>query len=90
MVILEGYIQVPLGELAAVEEELERHIELTRQESGCLVFNVVKNSDIPGRFEVYEEFASEAAFVAHQARVEASRWGEMSRNVQREYKIKRS
>lgn len=38
--ILEGYIVVPNSDLAQVLAELPAHIELTRNEAGCLCFEV--------------------------------------------------
>lgn len=86
-VILSGYILVPDADLAVVEAELPRHIENTRQESGCLVFEVVRDEANPNRFEVYEEFTDQRAFEHHQQRVGRSRWGQVTSNVARHYQI---
>ncbi|XQW88447.1 putative quinol monooxygenase [Aeromonas veronii] len=61
--------------MAAVKDELDNHIQLTRAESGCLIFEVTQDLLNPCRFDVYEEFVDEAAFQVHQARVKSSRWG---------------
>jgi len=42
-VILEGHIIVPDADLNAVKEELDNHIKLTREEDGCLIFNVTQD-----------------------------------------------
>ncbi|EGR2914551.1 antibiotic biosynthesis monooxygenase [Vibrio parahaemolyticus] len=86
-VILSGYIEVPENELEIVTTALEQHIELTRQEAGCIVFEVTQSTEIPNRFNVYEEFLDKSAFELHQARVKASHWGQVTANVKRSYSI---
>ncbi|WP_429104892.1 putative quinol monooxygenase [Aeromonas allosaccharophila] len=89
-VILEGFIVVPANDLTAVKNELDNHIQLTRSETGCLIFKVNQDPLNPCRFDVYEEFVDEAAFQAHQARVKSSRWGEITVNVERFYTVTES
>ncbi|MGL5408674.1 MAG: putative quinol monooxygenase [Shewanella sp.] len=86
-VILKGFIIVPSNDLAAVKDELDNHIQLTRAETGCLIFKVTQDPLTPCRFDVYEEFVDQAAFQAHQARVKSSRWGEITVNVERHYTV---
>lgn len=87
MVVLTGYIIVPDSDLPAVMGELDNHIQLTRQEHGCQQFEVTQSRLNPCRFEVCETFSDPAAFAAHQARVKASRWGEITVNVERHYTV---
>jgi len=82
-----GHIVVPESDLAAVRAELPRHIELTRQEAGCLVFEVTQDAERHNVFHVFEEFFDRPAFEAHQARSKGSRWGRASANVERHYRI---
>ena len=88
--ILSGHIIVPKSDLKAVREKLPEHIEKTRAEKGCLFFSVVEVSAKPGQFDVYEEFKNKAAFELHQARVQSSEWGQVSRNIKRYYKINKT
>lgn len=46
---------------------LEAHAVLTRQEKGCLVFNVIKNSKNPNCLKVKEEFTNRELFEGHQS-----------------------
>ncbi len=46
-VILKGFIVVPEDELNIVSKALEKHVALTKQEPGCLVFNVNQRSHSP-------------------------------------------
>tara|TARA_Y100001956_G_scaffold81536_1_gene99374 strand:- start:610 stop:1005 length:396 start_codon:yes stop_codon:yes gene_type:complete len=80
-VILSGYIDIPENELEVVTTALEKHIELTRNEAGCLIFEVTQSSELSTRFTVYEEFTDKAAFESHLARVKASEWGRVTGNV---------
>ncbi|MBF3238318.1 antibiotic biosynthesis monooxygenase [Aeromonas veronii] len=86
-VILQGFIIVPLSELAIVKSELDAHIRLTRAEKDCLIFEVTQDPLNLCRFDVYEEFTEQAAFQAHQARVKSSRWGKITVNVERHYTV---
>lgn len=89
-VTLSGHIEVPTEDLDAVLAELPNHILLTHQEVGCITFTVTRDSASPQRFSVYEEFTDRAAFEKHQARVKASHWGEVTKNVERFYTVTES
>ena len=86
-IILKGCIMVPQAELAVVMDELDNHIRLTREEAGCLAFEVTQSKSDPYRFDVYEEFTNQAAFDSHQRRVKSSRWGKVTVNVDRRYTV---
>ncbi len=88
MIELSGYIDVPLDELDLVRVALQEHIRLTRIEAGCILFEVIEQPDVAGRFSVLERFVDQAAFDAHQARVKTSDWGKISSNVTRQYQIR--
>ncbi len=84
---LAGYIEVPDHGLEAVELHLPLHIHLTRNEPGCISFEVVQCSANPNRFNVDELFESQEAFDTHQARVKSSEWGLVTKNVVRHYSV---
>lgn len=86
-VVLEGYILVSDSDLPSVEKELPNHIRLTREEEGCLAFDVLQDVVNANRFSVYEEFSSRSSFEYHQQRVHSSNWGRLSRDVERHYQI---
>ncbi len=87
-VTLTGHINVPPSQMDLIRTALETHISLTRAEPGCISFDVTDRADIPGRFDVAEEFTDPQAFTAHQARVKASDWGRISAGIPRDYVIK--
>jgi quinol monooxygenase YgiN len=86
-VILEGYIIISDEDLPVVLRELPIHIQKTKSESGCLVFNVQQQKENPNKFMVYEEFIDQTAFEFHQSRVKCSDLGTVTKNVQRHYKV---
>lgn len=73
-------------EIATVTDLLPQHIELTRAEPGCIAFDVEPSGD-PGVWDVSERFRDTASFEAHQARVKASRWGQQTAGIQRDYSV---
>ncbi|MGO2542936.1 MAG: putative quinol monooxygenase [Specibacter sp.] len=73
-------------QLAAVEELLPRHIELTRAEPGCLSFEVEQTDD-PFVWEVSERFMDAGSFERHQMRVKASEWGRATAGMKRNYSV---
>jgi len=82
---LKGFITVPDSDISDVLNELPNHIELTRKEAGCLVFNVTQDENDRSRFNVYEEFEDKQSFEQHQSRVRSSMWGKITKNVERNY-----
>ena len=76
------------AEAAIVASRRPAHIELTREEAGCLSFEVTATND-PLIWAVEERFTSEEAFAAHQARVAASEWGRSTAGIERRYEIRR-
>ena len=56
-------------------------------EPGCLTFSATQDEENSCRFNVYEEFVNQAAFDAHQARVKASKWSEVTQNAVRNYTV---
>jgi len=86
-VILQGFIVVPALDLDIVKNELVIHKDLTLKEAGCLIFTVTPDEINPHKFSVYEEFVNQVAFDKHQARVKSSKWGEVTKNVERNYQI---
>ena len=86
-IILEGYIIVPDADLEIIKNELKTHINLTREEVGCIKFIVEQDQNDKNRFNVYEEFLDQNAFNSHQNRVKNSYWGKVTKNVKRDYKI---
>ena len=78
---------MPEADLEAVHAELPTHIRATREEPGCIAFDVAPSAADPCRFDVSEVFLDRAAFDEHQRRAGATRWAEVSARAQRHYEI---
>jgi quinol monooxygenase YgiN len=89
-VIQHGYIVVPPELLVSICCALENHIQDTRSEVGCLVFDVKARQSQKNIFDVYEEFEDEAAFEFHQQRMKQSEWGRISSSFERHYTLQHS
>ena len=74
-------------EAARVRAALDEHIRLTRQEPGCVSFDVTQTED-PMVWNVAEAFTTPAAFEAHQLRAASSPWAAQTKGIARDYKIK--
>lgn len=64
---------VVLGELrgradrvAELEAFMARHAAASREEPGCLVFDVCRDPDDPQAFLLYEVYVDEAAYQSHR------------------------
>ena len=74
------------AESEIVRIHLPEHVRLTRQEPGCLSFEVTLTDD-PLIWRVEELFVDQAAFDAHQARTKASEWARQTAAIRRDYQI---
>ena len=83
---LEGYIDVPAERVESVSTALKDHIRLTREEPGCLFFNVDPCSEVEGRFLVSEAFLDDEAFQAHQTRAQSSQWAKVTAGIERNFR----
>lgn len=87
-IILSGYLDVPDADIATVEAHLPEHINLSREEHGCVSFDVGVDPENKNRYLVDEEFTDKAAFEAHQVRVKQSDWGRATAHLSRTYTIR--
>ncbi|MGX9900026.1 putative quinol monooxygenase [Arthrobacter sp. SA17] len=72
--------------VAIVAHHLPLHVELTRAEEGCILFEVNRS---PGSLEwqVEERFRDGDSFRAHQERVKESEWGRVTAGMERRYTV---
>lgn len=78
---------MPRAELEDVQHEIKNHIKHTLNEKGCLKFSITVDKKNPYKFHVNEEFLSMLDFENHQDIVAKSKWGKLTKNVSRYYKI---
>lgn len=69
-----------------VRRYLPEHLRLTREEPGCISFEVSETDD-PLIWRVEELFADRAAFDFHQQRTRASQWFMATSVIPRDYEI---
>ncbi len=86
-IVVTGHLQVPESELDTVLEGLQLHIELSRQESGNLVFEITQDESDQHKLNIYEEYNSPEAFEFHKERAKSSAWAAISQNVERHLEI---
>lgn len=73
-------------EAVLVATHLPCHVELTRAEQGCRSFSVTPAEDSLV-WRVEEVFDDAASFRRHQDRVQGSKWGRVTANIERDYSI---
>ena len=73
-------------EARLVAKHLPKHVALTRDEPGCIMFEVTQTAN-PLFWNVEEHFEDEAVFKAHQDRVTDSEWGRMTAGIERRYTV---
>lgn len=86
MVALTGTIIIPTDRQAALLPLLEDHKNLTRQEPGCLKFDVTQDEQDATLFHVDELFQDEPAFAHHQSAGATRPWGPASKDLARDFK----
>ncbi|MFW2541654.1 putative quinol monooxygenase [Primorskyibacter sp. 2E107] len=86
-VFLSGTLTCPPDRLDAVRASLPLHIALTRDEPGCLRFDVTEDPDQPGLFHVSEEFSDRLAVAARQSRGASSHWASITKGQPRDYAV---
>lgn len=82
---LTGTITIPLDAQAQLVPLLDDHIAQTRQEPGCLKFEVTQDAGDLALFHVNELFSDEASFAQHQTLGAARPWGTASADLVRDF-----
>lgn len=75
-----------LDEAAVIMKHLPQHVTLTRNEPGCVSFDVLPTAD-PLVWDVAEQFLDRSAFHAHQDRIADSEWGWVTAGIERRYVV---
>lgn len=86
MVALNGrLICQDAGQMLTALTLLPEHVRLSRQEKGCLRFDMWQDED-PLVWHLAELFVNDEAYGAHQARTQSSEWGRASITLGREFR----
>ncbi|MBW9058865.1 antibiotic biosynthesis monooxygenase [Rhizobium pusense] len=84
---LRGFLRcLSKDDVQLVRRHLPEHLRLTREEPGCISFEVSETDD-PLIWRVEELFADRAAFDFHQQRTRASEWFMATSAIPRDYEI---
>jgi quinol monooxygenase YgiN len=75
-----------LEESELIRRFLPEHIRLTKNEPGCVAFEVKETAD-PLVWTVEELFVDQKSFEAHQGRTKKSSWGVETGAIKRQYEI---
>jgi len=67
-------LEVAPDKLEAFQELVRFNAANSRQEAGCLRFDVLRSVDNPLLFRLHEVYKDEAAFLAHQQTAHYARW----------------
>ncbi|GAA3923260.1 putative quinol monooxygenase [Actinoplanes auranticolor] len=60
-------VRVRADGMTTLREELRKVVTATRQEDGCLIYEVHESASEPGEIVFYERWASPALLARHQA-----------------------
>ena len=86
MVALSGrLVCLDAGQMLTALTLLPEHVRLSRQEPGCLRFDMWQDED-PLVWHLAELFVNDEAYAAHQARARDSEWGHASIALGREFR----
>jgi quinol monooxygenase YgiN len=87
-IVLTGFLICrSLEEADRVAALLPAHTEATLSEPGCVGFEVWRSMADPVRFAVKEVFRDRESFEAHRARLEASDWWRVTKDIPRDYRV---
>ena len=84
---IEGHMEIPEEDLAAVLSELPNHASLTRDEPGCIEFDASQRPGEPHILDVRELYENREAFERYKSRSQGSKWAEVTKNVSRHYRV---
>jgi len=82
---LTGTITVPEDRLDTFRAALAVHACLSRQDPGCLVFEVTPDENDPCLYRVFEQFEDRFCFEAHKKRAMTSDWWQITKDLDRAY-----
>ncbi|MEM8775016.1 MAG: antibiotic biosynthesis monooxygenase [Pseudomonadota bacterium] len=82
---IKGFLRCGADDAEIVRAALNDHIRLSREESGCELFEIEETE--PGVFSIHERFVDQAAFETHTQRTRASDWWAKTGHIPRDIEI---
>lgn len=74
MLILAGSVSLPPENLAAARPVIQRMVEASRAEPGCIAYSFAEDLQDPGLLRIFEVFVDHAAQQAHAASAHMKEW----------------
>lgn len=65
MIIVMGTVRVPVENIAAIVPAMERVVQATRREDGCIAYAYAQDMLEPGLIHISEKWRDRAALAAH-------------------------
>jgi quinol monooxygenase YgiN len=82
MIVVSGWMRIGAQSRQAFREVCRDLVEETLREPGCAAYSFAESVTEPGRFEIFEEFADEAALEAHTHAEHYRSWGRAVRDLE--------
>ncbi len=73
-IIIAGTVRVPPGNLAGLKPHMQRMLEASRAEDGCVVYSYGEDVAEPGLIRVFEVWRDQAAIDAHFKAPHMAEW----------------
>ena len=80
-------IRARSGQEDLVRAELEKLVQPTRQEPGCIQYDLHQNNDHPGHFLFFENWESRESWQAHMASAHLARYQEATDGAIEDFSI---
>lgn len=74
MLILAGSVRLPPENLAAARPVIQRMVEASRAEPGCIAYSFAEDLQDPGLLRIFEVFEDHAAQQAHSTSPHMKEW----------------
>ena len=88
MQVFHVHVTVTPGSVDEFAEVSAANSAASRQEPGCLRFDVLQHADDPTRFTLCEAYRDDAAIAAHKETKHYAAWAEVCNRVQAEPRTK--
>jgi len=82
VIVVSGIMEVAPADADRFSTLTRRLVDATRREPGCVDYRFAQSIERPGRFEVFEEWADQAALDAHVRAVHYRDWSRALKDVE--------
>jgi quinol monooxygenase YgiN len=82
VIVVSGWMRIGPDSRDSFREVSRALVEQTLREPGCAAYTFAESVSEPGRFEIFEEFADDAALEAHTRAEHYRAWGRALRDLE--------